>query len=602
MPMDELHFHRTRIASALLTAAAAILALLCLHQVWTDAPARKLSVVAGSMGMALVVAGGYRPGRDARPAVYFGLFLAGTFFAAFLTRALIFAHTYDTWMHLALIRRTLEGGLFPGDPYYPGHSTLPHYSIVHILYGAVAHLARIRPHQIWEYASGPLVVIYALFFYRWAAELTGNRRAAFLAAVFKIGSGAIAWHYATYPYRVALVFYVITLFFYFRGLRNPARKAVWLAGISAGICLLVHLFIGICCLISIVSYGLVQTLYDRWVARERGTVSGLFSFLPVGLLVASPWLFVNGYERIVRRSVESAAYTVMPGHEQRFFTMGEWVLRSFRIEYFLQPYHGLLWAAAAIGLLGCIAAALRRSAQDRHLFLVANAAVPTVLLITPLYMLAAEAFSASVIPRFMVMFPVSILAALAIDGLLQKAGEYLPRSLPGKMLRFVFLFLFLFLFFLPVFRTQFRVHDLTNRVPMPHTWEQAAQELETHINGKVVLSDTWTSYFLPYWTGAYVAAVPGGHGSPYIDHASRKTDVDRVLNPATPLSAVREICETYGADYILVNLRYRPDRSFHPFSQRSATDPADRVAPWNIRFGRKPVYRGGGFLLYDIRK
>jgi hypothetical protein len=42
-----------------------------------------------------------------------------------------FATRYDTWMHLALVRRVAENGRFPPDAYYHGYPAAPVLSFVH---------------------------------------------------------------------------------------------------------------------------------------------------------------------------------------------------------------------------------------------------------------------------------------------------------------------------------------------------------------------------------------------------------------------------------------------------------------------------------------
>lgn len=171
--------------------------------------------------------------------------------AGWLTRQHIYNIGYDTWMHLALIQRGVEGGLFTGDPYYPGFPTPPHYSVVDIFYTLLSKISHIAPHLLWGSFSPIFAALIFLSCIWWYRELLGDLVLGWLAGLLFIVSMAGEWHYATYPRNAALILFALS-----------------------------HLFVGIMCLTSLVAY-----IFMNWV---------------VGILHGKPRLFWAAFPALVR--------------------------------------------------------------------------------------------------------------------------------------------------------------------------------------------------------------------------------------------------------------------------------------------------------------
>ena len=113
--------------------------------------------------------------------------------AAFASRKLIYNIGYDTWMHLSLIQRGVEKGLFPGNPYYADLATPPHYSLIDIIHSAWSFITRIRPHILWGLASPFFLATIASATFAWVKELTQDAKIGLLAMVLGLSTVSITW-------------------------------------------------------------------------------------------------------------------------------------------------------------------------------------------------------------------------------------------------------------------------------------------------------------------------------------------------------------------------------------------------------------------------
>jgi len=146
--------------------------------------------------------------------------------AGWLTRQHIYNIGYDTWMHLALIQRGVEGGLFTGDPYYPGFPTPPHYSVIDILYILLSKISHVVPHLLWGSFSPIFAALIFLSCIWWYKELLGDPILGWLAGLLFIVSIAGEWHYATYPRNAVLIFFALSHLFYFQSVRTKQDRYI----------------------------------------------------------------------------------------------------------------------------------------------------------------------------------------------------------------------------------------------------------------------------------------------------------------------------------------------------------------------------------------
>ncbi len=521
--------------------------------------------------------------------------------AAFASRKLIYNIGYDTWMHLSLIQNGIEKGLFPGEPYYAHLSTPPHYSLVDIIHSALSFIFGIRPHILWGIASPFLLAMIGIATFYWVKELTQDAKIGLVAMIFALFAASITWHYATYPRNTAIIFYAYAHLFYFRCLRNRRIRDAILSGVFFGLCIMTHLFTGVACLLSLLSYVVIKFVVD--VASKRSLRQFIsyaqFIYIPVGFVVASPWLILYTHQFFTRESSSPAHYQML--HQDNLLaTIGGTKLFSFKRELFFDSYHNLLWILAAIGLLICLYKIIKNNSEDFHVFLIATAITPMLILLTPLYMVSTKIFGAWMTPRFMQILPVPILAALAIRGILTTLTKDPFRILKTIAAAGALLGVFVILF-IPVVAQQMDLHRQQNGVLTPlDGWDADFDEMKEMIKGKVVLSDIWTSYFLPYYTGAYVVAIPAAHGSPFVDQEKRTADIALALNPATSFSTVMELLKKYEVEYLLLNLRPKLNPNFSKYSLIASQYPGDVLEIFSNNPLMQLVYQNDGVWLYQL--
>ena len=203
-------------------------------------------------------------------------------------------------------------------------------------------------------------------------------------------------------------------------------------------------------------------------------------------------------------------------------------------------------------------------------------------------------------PRFTMLLPVPILAALGIRHLLRylSAGRLRTAKLAIAACALIGLFITLFP---SVMVQQIDLSKQQNSVLTPlNGWDSDFAKLKPEIEGKVVLSDIWTSYFLPYYTSAYVVAIPPAHGSPFIDQEKRATDVATVLNPNTPVDVVMALLREYEVDYVLLNLRPLLNKDFNKYGLINSQYPEGVAARFEQNPSLRLVYRNDGVFVYGL--
>ncbi|HTS17265.1 MAG TPA: hypothetical protein VMP11_06820 [Verrucomicrobiae bacterium] len=485
-------------------------------------------------------------------------------FCAYATHRVIYSIKYDTWMHLAIIRRGLENGLFAGDPFYPNYPPPPHYSLVDVLYIYASKLTGIAPHLLWAHASFLVVALLFLACVWWHRELFDDSQLGWLGGLLFILSTSAQWHYATYPRNVALIPFFACLVYYFR-----SANRIWYvvhAGLAFGICVMSHMFTAIMCATFVMVYVLLAGGLDAIHRKHRRWLYDLrrLAFIPIGCILASPWLFVFGREALTHTETSMAHYSLANTHiAARMFG---WTFTMYAPGRMLEAFPTIVWVFAGAGLLICLYHMIRGTHKPLHVFLVSTLMVPVVVLLSPLYSPIVRLFGEWMPARFVTVMSVPALAALTwgtATGALPDLGE--KRTGYRLIIRgagLLLVFTFMVVVIGPVAIMQSQLYETQNLVSRPlSTWDNDIPMLEGMFKDKVVLTDPMTSYAMPYYTGAYVVAIPLGHGSPYIDHESRIADVTTMFDPNTSPAKRYEMLHKYHVDYIVLNLRPQGDNA-----------------------------------------
>jgi len=526
--------------------------------------------------------------------------------ASWLARQHIYNMGYDTWMHLAIIQRGAEGGLFTGDPYYPNFPTPLHYSIVHVFYTLLTVVSGISPHQLWGTLSPVFVALIFLASVWWYRELLGDSIFGWLAGLFFLLSIPIIWHYATYPRNVALIFFALNHLFYFRSVRTQQDKYILYSGVAFGFCIISHLFAGIMCLISLMTYILVHWSIDAIHGRARSWKADLrcLAYIPIGFVVASPWLIAFGGQALTHDQTSIAHYS-LPSVEAKATIMG-WTFTRYKPLLLWDAFPMLLWVLAGVGLLICLYYIVRGSYQAGHIFLVTAAILSTVVLLTPLYSLITHIFGAWMPSRFMNLLPVPAMAALGCQMLLRlfasiRATHRLQQAI-SRSLGILIALIAMIILIPPIITKQKGLYTRRNRALTPlHTWDTDFNDLRNTLKDKVVLSDPWTSYFLTYYTSAYAVAIPAAHGSPYINHEARLAHVSAMFDPKTNSTKRLELMDDYRIEYVLLNLRPKLDSTASRYGLIGNYYPASIKEVFDQQDSLELVYDRNGLFVYAVR-
>ena len=324
--------------------------------------------------------------------------------------------------------------------------------------------------------------------------------------------------------------------------------------------------------------------------------------------MASPWLISYGYQFFTREASSPAHYQ-MQSQDELLINIGGTKLLSYKRELFFDSYHNLLWILAAIGLLICLYKIIKRDSEDFHFFLIATAIAPTLILLTPLYMVSTKIFGAWMTPRFIQILPTPILAALAIQTVLITLAKKPFRIFKVIPASGALLGLFVF-WFNPVTAQQIDLHrqqdsvltplNMRQAIPRTGEWDADFGRMKEMIKGKVVLSDVWTSYFLPYWTSAHVVAIPAAHGSPFVDQEKRAAGVSLALNPATSKASLIEVLQKYEVEYLFLNLRPKLNPNFSKYSLIAGQYPEGVLERFRNNPITRLVYQNDGVWLYQV--
>lgn len=150
---------------------------------------------------------------------------------------------------MALIRRTIEYGWFPGDAFYADKPTPPYYSLAHIVLAGLSAATGYAPHELWAMLPPLVVVVTSATTCAWLWVFTGDPRVAVIGAAVEMLVSAPhepAWSVMLYPRGLALAPPALALMYFVRALREGRVPYAVAAGIALGVSLATHLVIGVC--------------------------------------------------------------------------------------------------------------------------------------------------------------------------------------------------------------------------------------------------------------------------------------------------------------------------------------------------------------------
>jgi hypothetical protein len=520
---------RLRVAAVPACCLAAAAALL-----WVGAPSPGLLVLAAVHAPILVLWPRWIP---ALLAADFGLM-------AWRSHALAptyFGHDFDTWMHLAIIRRVVENGPVPPDPFYAGHGAAPILSLVHELYGAAAWLSGQPIDRIWLWGIPVVVVLIGAAAYFCHREILGDRTAAFFAAMFYMVSRYFEWPHANYPRVIAPAFFLISLGLMFRGLRTEGRGLLVMAGLALGLAIAAHPIAGVMSAMVVAAVLLGEWTLEARAGRGRTFAPTVLAVAAGAAITAGPWILYDfigllhkGETAPILHGASGDVSFFLKRHCTRILRAGvpagdqgmRWVV---------------LWGVPV--LLGAVR--LFASDCDRRIRVYAASATAVALLAlwSPFTGLFSELFGPRYVARFFYVLPLPALAGFGLAWACRRLGGVGPRLAAAAVFA---LYTALLL----------RSVESPEGQEIVHTPAELARpelaKLEPLLHGRVVLAARSVAYELPYFTGAFVVWNSQRHSNPWAWDGERVGQALRILRGKARPDATRAFCDRYGVEFALL--------------------------------------------------
>ena len=209
---------------------------------------------------------------------------------AYVASPMYFGRQFDTWMHLAMIRRVLEHGPVPPDPYYVGYSAAPVLSLIHQLHGAAVWLTGQAIEEVWVWGIPVLTALIGLVAYFFHRELLRDSVAALFATIFFVAWRYFEWPHANYPRVVALGFYMLALGLLLRSLRNESRWGCAGAGLVLGLSIATHPISGATGAMVAAAVLLGEWIFAARAGSGRALVVSALVFVAGSVVTAGPWI------------------------------------------------------------------------------------------------------------------------------------------------------------------------------------------------------------------------------------------------------------------------------------------------------------------------
>ncbi|KPJ61388.1 MAG: hypothetical protein AMJ46_01445 [Latescibacteria bacterium DG_63] len=457
----------------------------------------------------------------------------------------------DSVAHVAAIRGVVEEGkVFPiAQPYGPNGTERsdPRFGIFHALCAVVAVNSGVGIHVLWKVLPAFFAPLLLLAFFSAARAITGSTKAALVAALlFPLCYGGVRTEIlriASYPNRVSMLVYLISLGVFFRFFRDEKRWLLALLAILVATTAAIHVyyfiefaFVTICFLV----VKLIATREERahilakWV---RGV--GVAAAVSLPLLL---YRFFSSYSTANPYAVE-----------------GQGILYLNEGLYILSPLKAYGW----LGFAGIISIVLlpyfivRARRRDSYAFITAATAGPLVLIFNPVLLPVATKVLSYLAWRLMWAVPYALTLGVFLAEL---PANFRLQTQKAKVLSVVIV---LFVAWAVVGATAGRVSFYTDALvheERSFTTDMAAisghlERLDRELEGRrVVLSDPVTAYAISAFTRHFVTAIPVAHSAPTDSFpVSRVRDALDVLNPGVSLSRTQEILRKYRVEFVVLN-------------------------------------------------
>jgi hypothetical protein len=379
--------------------------------------------------------------------------------------------------------------------------------------------------------QGPWSLAFLLFF--WGLGWTGANAYMFSAILYT----------AYYPSVVAFSSAFLALYFQLRFMRSSQRIFLAAAIADGAFSFANHPVTGI---FFLVCSGL---LYLEQGGFNRKTVFYFTLTLTVALCLTALWPYYNFWAAF-KRVAAGEMLNTMDYSLTRQYLYSMPLLRAgpaligipVVIFYFMQRRYLVLWGGCAIfGCLYCAGYVATISLAERCIFFI------LCIMQLAASRLLREWITTISVSMNILKRTLKVLLLIGLSG--------------GVILQSVLVFQE---FISPAF--SFAAGSLVPRYTNPNALQA---ELKHYLGpGDIVLSDQFSSWSVPVYTGAKIVAP--FHSSPHIkDNAARIADVDAFYDPSLPNSRRAALVKKYGVTHILLNFNTN-DREFEQIIKKMA--------------------------------
>jgi hypothetical protein len=369
---------------------------------------------------------------------------------------------------------------------------------------------------------------------------------------------------------------------------NKLKYAV-ISALFFSIAIMLHLVTGIFMFLAVLGF-----LFFYFILKGKLDTKTLFSFflffvVGIGLaLIWSSWI-VNPY--LTSRSLSlpsSPLSTPSPNSSNQIDdTPSRWsLIRYIQISQyemvnpmylfiFIFNKNLILIGLVIIGFYKFIRDFKIPQSTENEVYLLSNTIVPVVLSFIPPFFHIFNRLVRSSAVRFTIMLPQLAFATIGFEWFCIVAirrfssFKFKPRFnlvSTNAILLFFLIFLTVGISFFP------RYVYYTNREAEFHSnsifeWSTDFAWLKDNSDeNSVILSDPWTSYYIPYFTERKIVATHSEHSISYIISTSNRiSDALLALNVSTSIKDTINIIEKYNVAYIFLNLRPFVDANYSDY-------------------------------------
>ncbi|EKF87145.1 6-pyruvoyl-tetrahydropterin synthase-related protein [Methanobacterium formicicum] len=193
--------------------------------------------------------------------------------------------SWDIYYHVHLAKLYMEQGLTFWDPltYAPFGRPIFYPPLFHYLLAALAALLKADPFQIARYLQ-PVFAFSLVLSFTYVTRQFYNLRVALLAGFFLFFTSVFHRAMLPLPETLALIFFPLAVYFYYRALEGDDHRFAVLGGIIGGLMMLTHNLTGLIMLGVVLLFTLSLKL-----RKDKVDYSSLGIFLGFTLIVAALW-------------------------------------------------------------------------------------------------------------------------------------------------------------------------------------------------------------------------------------------------------------------------------------------------------------------------